>query len=153
MAAEPPYRATLQRNALSGFRSCLRRRLVPDQEPDTILDLVERHVESHVPPVAQAKMTRFPGASYPFFIRRDHPALIKAGEALRELYGRAPLMIRIGGTLPVAAVFQRELGVDTVFFSWGMPGNQIHAPNERMRLRDLRNAMRGYCIYLNTLGQ
>jgi acetylornithine deacetylase/succinyl-diaminopimelate desuccinylase-like protein len=55
--------------------------------------------------------------------------------------------------LPVAAVFQRELGVDTVFFSWGMPGNQIHAPNEWMRLTDLRNAMRGYCIYLNALGR
>jgi acetylornithine deacetylase/succinyl-diaminopimelate desuccinylase-like protein len=62
-------------------------------------------------------------------------------------------MIRTGGTLPVAAVFQRELGVDTVFFSWGMPGNQIHAPNEWMRLTDLRNAMRGYCIYLNALGR
>jgi acetylornithine deacetylase/succinyl-diaminopimelate desuccinylase-like protein len=128
-------------------------RLVPDQDPEDILSLIERHVGMHCPQSAHATVTRFPGSSRPFSIRRDHPALACAGTALRELYGKDPLVVRAGGTLPVAAVFQRELGVDTVFFAWGMPGNQIHAPNEWMRLEDLRRAMRGYCLYLSALAR
>jgi acetylornithine deacetylase/succinyl-diaminopimelate desuccinylase-like protein len=62
-------------------------------------------------------------------------------------------MIPMGGPLPVAAIFKRELGVDTVFLGWGMPGNQIHAPNEWIRLADLNKAKRGHARYLLTLGR
>jgi len=127
-------------------------RLVADQDPETVLDRIERHVRHHTPPHAEVTFTRFPGAARPFAIDRHHPALKPAGEALQALYGRAPLMIRMGGTLPVAAIFKSELAVDTVFLGWGMPGNQIHAPNEWMRLIDLRRAMRGFCLYLLALG-
>ena len=128
-------------------------RLVLDQDPDEILTLIETHARRHAPPSAEVTVTRFPGSAFPFAIRRDHPALAPAAEALQELYGKPPLMIRMGGTLPVAAIFQRELGVDTVFLGWGMPGNQIHAPNEWMRLADLRQAMRGHARYLLALGR
>jgi acetylornithine deacetylase/succinyl-diaminopimelate desuccinylase-like protein len=125
-------------------------RLVADQYPEGILALIERNVARHCSPSARATITRFPGSSRPFAIRPDHPALVRAKDALRALYGKEPLVVRAGGTLPVAALFQQELGVDTVFFAWGMPGNQIHAPNEWMRLDDLRRALRGYCSYLSS---
>jgi acetylornithine deacetylase/succinyl-diaminopimelate desuccinylase-like protein len=127
-------------------------RLVADQDPEAVLALIERHVARHCPPSARATVTRFPGSSRPFAIRPDHPGLIRAKDALRDLYGKEPLVVRAGGTLPVAAVFRQELGVDSVFFAWGMPGNQIHAPNEWMRLSDLHRGMRGYCRYLTALG-
>jgi acetylornithine deacetylase/succinyl-diaminopimelate desuccinylase-like protein len=128
-------------------------RLVPDQEPEAIIDLIERHVARHCPPGAQATVRRFPGSARPFAVRPDHPALGTALEVLRELYGTEPLVIRTGGTVPVAALFQEELGADMIFFAWGMPDNQIHAPNESMRLDDLRQAMRGYGAYLTALAR
>src|SRR5262249_55115324 len=111
--------------------------------------LVKRHVERHSPPGARATVTRFPGSSRPFAIRPDHPALIRAKDALRQLYGKEPLVVRAGGTLPVASIFQQELGVDSVFFAGGRPGNEIHAPNEWMRLEALPRARRGHCLSLS----
>ncbi len=126
-------------------------RLVPDQEPDEILDLIERHVIKHCPPEAELTFTRFPGSARPFAVRRDHPALQTAGAVLRDLYGKEPLVMRMGGTLPVAEIFQRELGADMIFFTWGMPGSRIHAPNEWYRLEDFRIARRAFCAYLTAL--
>ncbi|MBX6341379.1 MAG: dipeptidase [Thermomicrobiaceae bacterium] len=128
-------------------------RLVPDQDPREILDLIERHVQAHCPPSVTARLQRFAGSARPFSIRRDHPALQAAGRVLRELYGKEPLVIRLGGTLPVAETFQRELGADMVFFSWGMPDSRVHAPNESFRLEDFRIARRAYCAYLHALAR
>jgi acetylornithine deacetylase/succinyl-diaminopimelate desuccinylase-like protein len=126
-------------------------RLVPDQDPEEILDLIERHVQTHCPPWAEVRVTRFPGSARPFAIRRDHPALAAARAVLRELYGKEPLMIRVGGTIPVAELFQRELGADMLFFAWGMPDNRVHAPNESYRLEDFRTMARGYVRLLPRL--
>jgi acetylornithine deacetylase/succinyl-diaminopimelate desuccinylase-like protein len=127
-------------------------RLVPDQEPGQIVDLIEAHARTHCPPGATVAVRRFPGAARPFAIRSDHPALQAAGRVLAELYGKEPLAIRIGGTLPIAETLQTELGADLVFFSWGMPDSQVHAPNEWYRLADFTYARRGYCALLNELG-
>ncbi len=126
-------------------------RLVPDQEPEEILALIERHVEAHCPAWAKVRVTRLPGSARPFAIRRDHPALAAAREVLRELYGKEPLMIRLGGTIPVAELFQRELGADMLFFAWGMPDNRVHAPNESYRLEDFRTMARAYVRLLPRL--
>ncbi|MDP9354731.1 MAG: M20/M25/M40 family metallo-hydrolase, partial [Chloroflexota bacterium] len=128
-------------------------RLVPDQDPAEIVSLIERHVERHCPAGARAAVQRFPGSARPFAIRHDHPALEPARRVLRELYGKEPLVVRTGGTIPVAELFQQTVGADMIFFAWGMPDSQVHAPNESMRLEDLRRAMRGYCAYLTALAR
>jgi acetylornithine deacetylase/succinyl-diaminopimelate desuccinylase-like protein len=133
-------------------RAKLTCRLFADQDPARILDLLERHVAAHTPPGATVTTTRFPGA-YPFAIPSDHPALLAARDVLRELGGREPLTIRIGGTLPIAPTFQRELGADMVLFAWEMPDANFHAPNEFLRLDDFRTACRGYCRYLTRLAE
>lgn len=119
-------------------------RLVPDQDPDEILQLIEQHVQAHCPPWADVQVTRLPGSARPFAIRRDHPALAAARAVLRELYGKEPLLTRVGGTIPVAELFQRELGADMLFFAWGMPDNRVHAPNESYRIEDFRTMSRAY---------
>lgn len=128
-------------------------RLVPDQDPEEILDLLEQHVRAQCPPWAEVRVTRFPGSARPFAIRRDHPALQAAREVLRDLYGKDPLMIRIGGTIPVAEVMQRELGADMLFFAWGMPDNRVHAPNESYRIDDFRTMARAYVRLLERLAK
>ena len=129
-------------------------RLVANQEPGKILELIEAHVEKHRPPGATVTVDRFPGAARPFSIRRDHPMLVAAEQTLGDLYDRDPYVIRVGGTLPVAETYQTELGADMVFYSWGMPGSQVHAPNENFRIQEsFVMARRAYCALLNRLGE
>ena len=128
-------------------------RLVPDQTPEAVLDLIEAHVREHCPPGATATLRRFGGAARPFAVAPDHPALGAAGRVLRDLYGKEPLIVRIGGTLPVAETFQTELGIDLIFFAWGMPDSGAHAPNESIRLDAFDYARRGYCALLPELAR
>ena len=129
-------------------------RLVPDQDPEEILDLIERHVRQHCPKTALATVERFPGSSMPFAVDRNHPALQTAADVLEALYGKEPLEVRLGGTLPVAELFQKYLGAETIFYSFGMPGANQHAPNENFQIEaSFRQGRRAYCRYLNALAR
>jgi acetylornithine deacetylase/succinyl-diaminopimelate desuccinylase-like protein len=128
-------------------------RLVPNQDPNEIPGLLERHLQKHSPPGVALTVTPLPGKANPFAIDRDHEGLVAAGNILREMYGKDPLIVRSGGTVPVAEVFQRELGADMIFFGFGLPGSQIHAPNEWFRVEDLRRAAEGYCALLTALAR
>ena len=126
-------------------------RLVPDQDPGEVLDLIERHLQSAAPPGAVATLRRFPGSARPFSIPRDHPALVAAKEVLRQTYGTQPLVTRSGGTVPATALFQEALGADTVTLGWMLPDCRAHAPNEWYRLADYRRGTRAYGRLLATL--
>jgi len=128
-------------------------RLVPNQEPGKIVGLIRKHAETHCPEGATIAFGDTAGGALPFAIQPDHPALVKAGEVLEQIYGTKPLALRMGGTLPVAPVFQRELGADMVFFAFGMPGDNAHAPNESMVLDAWRTMSRAYCAYLEALAR
>ncbi|MBA2518063.1 MAG: M20/M25/M40 family metallo-hydrolase, partial [Chloroflexia bacterium] len=127
-------------------------RLVPDQDPARILDLIERHVAAHLPAGATAAMVRFPGSAYPAAIRRDHPALEAAKATLRQAYGGTePLITRTGGTVPAIALLQRILGAETVSLAFSLPGSRMHAPNEWFRVSDFHQAPRVFAAYLTAL--
>ena len=126
-------------------------RLVPDQDPSEILDLIERHVQKHCPPSATVEVVRSPGSSHPFAVSKENPALQAAAVVLGDLYDRDPLYVRTGGTVPVAEIFQQELGADMIFYAFGMPDSKVHAPNESLPLRAFKMARRAYCAYLNAL--
>jgi acetylornithine deacetylase/succinyl-diaminopimelate desuccinylase-like protein len=128
-------------------------RLVPDQDPAEILDLIERHVAANTPTGASVTFVRQEGLARPFAIARDNPALVKAGETLQGLTGQVPLVIRLGGTLPIAEVFQQELGAEMVFYGFGSMDCNAHAPNEWLRVDDFHFGVRAYCAYLNALAR
>lgn len=128
-------------------------RLVPNQEPGAVLDLIETHIAKHCPPGATVTLRRFGGAARPFTVSPDHPALDAAEHVLRDLYGKDPLAIRAGGTLPIAETLQAEIGADLIFFSWGMPGDNVHAPNESYLLPAFAAARRAYCAFLPELAR
>jgi acetylornithine deacetylase/succinyl-diaminopimelate desuccinylase-like protein len=128
-------------------------RLVPDQDPGEILDLIERHVAAHTPTGAAATFVRQSGSARPFAISRDNPALVKAGATLKHLTGQDPLIIRLGGTLPIAEVFQQELGAEMVFYGFGSMDCNAHAPNEWIRIEDFHLGVRAYCAYLSALAR
>jgi len=126
-------------------------RLVPDQDPVEIVQLIEKHVQKHCPPGAKVEVEPIPGSAKPFVLDRSDPVNIAAGEVLEELYGKKPYITRSGGTIPATGIFQDILGVDTINFAWSMPGSGAHAPNEWYRLEDYELGRVGYAMLLERL--
>jgi acetylornithine deacetylase/succinyl-diaminopimelate desuccinylase-like protein len=108
-------------------------RLVPDQEPREIFAKFRAYVESIAPPTVTVEATYVHGAE-PVLMPLDSPGM-KAGQwAYEGTFGRAPEFVREGGSIPVVAAFQQELGLEVVMLGFGLADDQIHAPNERFYL-------------------
>ncbi|QBD76289.1 dipeptidase [Ktedonosporobacter rubrisoli] len=128
-------------------------RLVVDQNPATIVELIARHIEKHTPPGVQAAVHPLPGTAQPYLIPADHWGNRAAADVLEELYGKAPYHERTGGSIPVCELFLTQLGAYTVGFAFGLEDEQIHAPNEFFRLSSFRRGPVAYCKMLHRLAQ
>ena len=128
-------------------------RLVPDQDPDEIVALVERHLESHVPVGTQITITRGDHGARPFHLNRDNRVLKAAEAALEATYGVRPLIVRMGGTVPVAEIFQRLMKLDTVYFSFSTGDEDFHAPNEFFRVHRLHEGLAAWARLWEHLGR
>jgi acetylornithine deacetylase/succinyl-diaminopimelate desuccinylase-like protein len=113
-------------------------RLVPEQDPDRVFEAIAAHVADVSPPGVAVSVERGPGAVPAYAIPADHPAVRAAHSALHTVYrDREPLLVRIGGTLPAAVLFERVLGLKTLLFSFSTADENLHAPNEFYRLERL----------------
>jgi acetylornithine deacetylase/succinyl-diaminopimelate desuccinylase-like protein len=150
-------RPTLDVNGVSGggwftvipwiARARMSCRLVPEQRPETIVALIEKHVSSLGSPGVEVTIDRQPGAVPAYAISSDHPAVEAALRALRGVYpDREPLLVRIGGTLPAAILFEKILGLKTLLFSFSTADECLHAPNEFFRLDRLQEGMRAWAV-------
>jgi acetylornithine deacetylase/succinyl-diaminopimelate desuccinylase-like protein len=120
-------------------------RLVPGQHPERVLDAVEVHLAEQRPPGVEVRVDRDPGGVPAYTIAVGHPAVRAAAAALRHVYpGQAILFPTIGGTLPATSLFEQSLGAKTLFFSFSTSDEKLHAPNEFMRIRRLREGMRAW---------
>lgn len=128
-------------------------RLVPDQDPDEVARLVVDHLERHTPRGARLKIDPGGHGARPARIPRDHPVLKAADAALTETYGVRPIFVRMGGTLPVAEMFQRTLGLDTVYFSFSTGDEDFHAPNEFFRVARLHQGLAAWARLWERLGR
>jgi acetylornithine deacetylase/succinyl-diaminopimelate desuccinylase-like protein len=126
-------------------------RLVVDQDPTTIVNLIATHVEKHTPPGVQAMVRPLPGTARPYLIPADHWGNRAAAEVLEELYGKVPYYTRTGGSIPVCELFLTHLGSYTVGFAFGLEDEQIHAPNEFYRLASFRRGPVAYGKLLHHL--
>lgn len=104
-------------------------RLVPDQRPERIAELVEKHLRQACPDGVRMKFTRHSGGR-PSITPLDHWAARAAGRALERSFGKKPVFIRSGGSIPVVASFDSILGIPTVLVGFGVPDERAHAPNE-----------------------
>lgn len=128
-------------------------RLVPNQNPQQVLDAIEAHVIAHAPAGVSVTVTKFPGSARAYLMDADHPVLNEAAAVLEEVYGEQPVLTRAGGTLPVAAMVEDILETDFIFFTFGDPDNQVHAPNEFFRLASFDKGVRAYVKLLNRLAR
>ncbi len=122
-------------------------RLVPDQEPSEVIEKIVQHLHAHLPPGVQLTIDKDRHGARPYRIPEDHVGLVIAEAALRAVYAQAPVRVRMGGTLPVAEVFQRHLKADTVFFSFSTADEDFHAPNEFFRIHRLHEGLDAWALY------
>ncbi len=126
-------------------------RLVPNQRPETVLRVFTRKVERLTPPGLRSEV-RVISASGPLAVSPDAPAIRSAALAIEDVFGRAPVYIRSGGSVPVTPAFQRTLGAVPVLMGFGLPDDNLHAPNEKFHLPNFSRGIETVIRFLQRLG-
>lgn len=108
-------------------------RLVPDQDPDEIIDLFESHVRALAPRGVRLEILRLHGA-HPWSEDPTGPLFQAAARALKRAFGREPVFTREGGSIPVVPLFQRIFGARCLLLGFALPGCNAHSPNEWISL-------------------
>jgi acetylornithine deacetylase/succinyl-diaminopimelate desuccinylase-like protein len=108
-------------------------RLVPAQEPAEIARLLQRHIAVVKPPTVYTKL-KITGGSSPVVIPRRHPTISAAARAIYQVWRVPPVFTRSGGTIPLVAQLQRRFEVPIILLGFGLPDDDIHAPNEKIAL-------------------
>lgn len=127
-------------------------RLVVDQDPAEILDLIEKHIDSHTPAGVTVNVTRF-DKGRPFVTPFDHPVIKAAAVAYEKGYGAAPAYTRMGGSIPIVESFGRLLDLPVVLMGFGLPDENFHAPNEHFNLDNFDKGLRTLCHYWYELAE
>ncbi|MFT4061201.1 MAG: dipeptidase [Edaphocola sp.] len=105
-------------------------RLVPHQSSKEISDLFAAHFEKIAPAGVTVKVTAHHGGE-PVVTPTDGAAYQAAAKAIKATFGKDPIPTRGGGSIPIVALFESELGVKTVLFGFGLDNDNIHSPNEK----------------------
>lgn len=108
-------------------------RLVPDQEPEKITQLFKNHFESIAPAGVKVVVNPHHGGE-PVVTPIDSIAYKSAAKAYEETFGKTPIPVRSGGSIPIIALFEQELGLKTVMMGFGLDSDAIHSPNEHYGL-------------------
>jgi acetylornithine deacetylase/succinyl-diaminopimelate desuccinylase-like protein len=116
-------------------------RLVPNQDPDRIGDLLETYLRKVTPKTVELTVTRM-GGGKPWMTAIDSPFMQAAARAMERGFGRRPVFTREGGSIPVIATFQDQLNnIPVVMFGIGLPDENAHAPNEKLDLSNFHSGV------------
>jgi acetylornithine deacetylase/succinyl-diaminopimelate desuccinylase-like protein len=128
-------------------------RLVPDQDAEGVVDLLERHLVAHAPAGATVTIDwRLPGC-WPIVLPSDHPGVTAALAALADGFEREARLFRAGFSVPVAELLRRFLGIDSVLLGFILPDENLHAPNEFVRLDVFARGIGTYAGFFEKLAQ
>ena len=108
-------------------------RLVPDQNSHEISELFQKYFECIAPASVQVKVTAHHGGE-PVVVGIDSPGFLAASKAMEETFGKKPVPTRGGGSIPIVALFKKELGLDSILFGFGLDSDALHSPNEHYGL-------------------
>ena len=127
-------------------------RLVPDQDPERIVELFRAHVRSLSVPGVDFEI-RERGVAKPWLLDAEGPIVEAAMAAMEDVWGRRPLRARGGGSLPVLATFSEVLAVPILVLGFGLPDDRPHAPNEKLDLPQFYGGIRSSVRLLDRLGE
>ena len=127
-------------------------RLVPDQDPDEIVEKLKAHIEKHKPIGVTVEVTEFDKGK-PFITPFDHPAIQAAGRSYEKVYNVPTAYVRGGGSIPIVAAFDEILGYPVVLMGFGLASENFHAPNEHFHLENFDQGLRVIGDYYHEIAQ
>jgi acetylornithine deacetylase/succinyl-diaminopimelate desuccinylase-like protein len=110
-------------------------RLVPNQVSQEITNLFTKHFLAIAPKYVSVKVTPLHGGE-PAVTSTSSPAYKAASNAFEDVFGKTPIPMRDGGSIPIVALFKKELGLDTVLMGFGFDTDAIHSPNEHFGVKN-----------------
>ncbi len=116
-------------------------RLVPDQDHNKIAELFKKHFESIAPNSVKVEVTSLHGGQG-YVCPIDIPAYKAAEKAYADVYGKRPVPVRSGGSIPIISTFEQVLGIKSVLMGFGLESDAIHSPNENYPLEQFYNGIR-----------
>ncbi len=125
-------------------------RLPPDLKSPEIFVLFEKAVKEFAPPDVTVNVINLHGGEG-VIVSTDSSAIRAASAALEEVYGKPPVFLREGGSIPIAALFSELLHVPVVLMGFGLPDDNMHAPNEKYSLNQYFNGIRTVASFIQKL--
>jgi len=104
-------------------------RLVPNQSDEEITEKFTKYFERIAPKSVTVKVSPHHGGE-PYVSPTDIPAYVAASKAMETTYGKKPVPVKSGGSIPIVALFEEELGVKSILLGFGLDSDAIHSPNE-----------------------
>jgi acetylornithine deacetylase/succinyl-diaminopimelate desuccinylase-like protein len=127
-------------------------RLVGDQRVDEATAQFQAAVKAACPKGVTAEV-KLLSAGAPSLTDPDNPYIQAAAEAMRQIFGKDTVYIRSGGSIPIVGVFDKYLGVPSVMMGFGLPDDNLHAPNEKFHLPNFYRGIEAVARYLEVLAQ
>ena len=127
-------------------------RLVPGMTPAKTFALYKDYVEKIAPAGVDIEV-RLIHSGDPCLVRVDNPYIQAATTALREVWGQETVFIRSGGSIPIVGDFDRNLGIPSVMMGFGLPDDNIHAPNEKFHLKNFELGIESIVRFLEEAGK
>ena len=126
-------------------------RLVPDMTPAETFALLRDYVATIVPKGCTVEV-RMIHSGDPIVISTDNDFVAKATEAMHTVFGKETVFVRGGGSIPIVGDFIRELGVPTILMGFGLPDDNLHAPNEKFNLKNFHRGIESIIRWLELVG-
>ena len=127
-------------------------RLVPRQEPDKIAKALEQFLWSLCPPGIKMELVHQHGAQG-VVVPLESPYVAAASRAIERGFGKAPVFIREGGSIPIVTAFAKKLSLDTLLLGWGLDDDNTHSPNEKFNLADFHRGIKSSAALWEELGK
>ena len=127
-------------------------RLVPGIVPQEAFTLLRDAVAALTPPSVTSEV-RLIHSGDPVVIPTDNPFVASATEAMRQVFGRETVFVRGGGSIPIVGDFQRNLHIPTLLMGFGLPDDNLHAPNEKFHLANFYRGIESLIRFFMLVGQ
>jgi acetylornithine deacetylase/succinyl-diaminopimelate desuccinylase-like protein len=126
-------------------------RLVPPMQPGATFERLKSYIAS-ISPKGVTVEVRLIHSGEPVVVGTDNPYIRAAAAALESIWGTAPVFTRSGGSIPVVGDFERALGIPTVMMGFGLPDDNLHAPNEKFHIANFHRGIETIIDFFERLG-
>ena len=127
-------------------------RLVPNQDPDKIAQLFTDYLNKIKPDTVNVTVTCLHGAK-PSVTPINTPAIDAAVKALKQGFGKEPVFMKEGGSIPIVNTFKENLNADTILLGFGLPNENAHSPDEHLNLNNFYRGILSVSYYYNELSK